>query len=214
MTLQSTEDRLRAEYFQILPTLRRVQNHLETEIRYALLPLSGSVATHERVVVTSRIKDCESAIEKLRRKEQGRRFNPDLMSTYRLRNLKDLVGVKVLAFPSALRVRADSALRQTFPDWTPDPFREGSDLGFKYVGRSSVDDTISAEYQILPTLVGMFWDVEHTAIYKPDPTLASSDRDIMALKTKSSHAIRALIDFEDSVEQSIQAGPDSLARPI
>ena len=213
MKLQSTEDRLRAEYFQLLPALRRVREHLETQIRYALLPLSGSAATHERVVVTSRIKECESAIEKLRRKEEGRQFNPDLMSSYTLTSLKDLVGVKVLTFPRKLRVLADSALRETFPDWTADPFREGSKLGFKYVGRSAANDTISAEYQILPTFVGMFWDLEHTAVYKRDPALASSRREVIALKEKSSEAILALIAFEDSVERSFQEGPDSPTGP-
>ena len=66
MPERSVEDRLREEYFNLLPDIRRVAEQLETEVLYRVLPVSLKLDGHERLVVKSRIKECESAVEALR----------------------------------------------------------------------------------------------------------------------------------------------------
>ena len=51
MDERSVEDRLREEYFGLLPNIRRVAEQLETEVRYRVLPVSLKLDGHERLVV-------------------------------------------------------------------------------------------------------------------------------------------------------------------
>ena len=60
MSDRTVEDRLREEYFILLPDARRVLEELEAEVRHCLLPLSSRLDRYERLAVISRIKDCES----------------------------------------------------------------------------------------------------------------------------------------------------------
>jgi hypothetical protein len=52
---RTVEDKLREEYFEILPEIRAVCEHLETEIKYRVLPISRSLDRFERITVRSRI---------------------------------------------------------------------------------------------------------------------------------------------------------------
>src|SRR5436309_13675276 len=99
MTERTIEDRLREEYFALLPDARRVVEELEAVARHCLLPVSGMLERHERIVVTSRIKDCESALDALRRRQETATFEPERALSYTLTTLNDLAGVRVLAFP-------------------------------------------------------------------------------------------------------------------
>ena len=61
---RTIEDRLREEYFALLPEISRVAERLEAEIRYLMLPISGGLRRHERLAVKCRVKSCESALDK------------------------------------------------------------------------------------------------------------------------------------------------------
>ncbi len=171
MTERTIEDRFREEYFDLLPEIRRVAEHLEAEVRYRVLPVSDRLDRFEKLVVSSRVKDCESAVDSLRRRghrQEGATFDRDRAGEYTLSSLKDLAGVRVLAFPSRRRAEIDAALRAVFPSWTSDPFDEvGGKLAFKYWGYCPPSRIIRGEYQILSVLTGLFWEIEHSAIYKP-----------------------------------------------
>lgn len=86
MVERSVEDRLREEYFELLPDIRRVAEHIEAKVKYCLLPISRNLDKYERLGVTSRIKDCESAIDALRRRPQaeGRTFDRTRPEKYTL----------------------------------------------------------------------------------------------------------------------------------
>jgi hypothetical protein len=85
-------------------------------------------------VVTSRVKDCESALQKLRRFQEGATFDNDQSEKYTLTTLKDLAGVRVLVFPRRRIHGIDVALRNVFP-WDADPTQEdGEVLAIKYRG--------------------------------------------------------------------------------
>jgi ppGpp synthetase/RelA/SpoT-type nucleotidyltranferase len=138
MSLNRTvDDRLREEYFDLLPEIRSVLEHLEAEIRYRLLPISRKLHKFERLDVSSRLKECESAVESLRRRQQGAIFYPNPATPYSLTSLKDLAGVRVSAFPRGRIDEVDAVLREatTFREWASDPVRGNNQiLALKYSG--------------------------------------------------------------------------------
>jgi ppGpp synthetase/RelA/SpoT-type nucleotidyltranferase len=170
---RAIEDRLRAEYFALLPDIRRVAEHLEAEIKYFLLPIRRKIDRYERVVVTSRVKDCDSALEKLRRRQEGATFDTEQPTLYTLRDLSDLAGVRVLAFPSSRFAEVDEQIRNRFESWEVSVLGEDDlPLGLQYSGYCrKASDRVRGEIQIVPMLIGLFWEVEHSAIYKPSAEL-------------------------------------------
>jgi ppGpp synthetase/RelA/SpoT-type nucleotidyltranferase len=209
MTVRTVEDRLREEYFALLPEARRVLEELETEVRYCLLPLLDSVDKHEKLRVTSRIKDCESAVGALRRRQEGAVFDPEQPEKYSLTALKDLAGARVLAFPRKIWVEANSVLRQhpQFRLWTSDPVQSrpsgenGEPLAFKYHGYCSRNAALRAELQITPMLIGLFWEVEHSAIYK----LSGQYKGVLAgMEEHTIKVYEVLRDFESEFERLIR----------
>jgi ppGpp synthetase/RelA/SpoT-type nucleotidyltranferase len=135
---RTVEDRLREEYFTLLPEIRRVADRLEAEIRYHMLPISAGLHRHERLEVKCRVKSCESALEKLRARQEGRTFQRNRPETYTLTGLNDLAGVRVLAFPRSRVGDVDRLLRKEFDTWTSDPVKDDGEVqAFKYYGYCS-----------------------------------------------------------------------------
>ncbi len=205
---RTIEDRLREEYFQLLPEIRRVAGHLEAQINYHLLPIANSLEKYEQLIVNSRIKECESAVDALRRRSQeGATFHNDQPDLYTLVNLKDLAGLRILVFPRKRIPEVDRVLRGIFPSWISDPVQvEGEALALKYHGYSEVSEHVRAEYQIVSMLTGLFWEVEHSAIYKPAPRLRSVARSL-AIRQRSKEVFDALNAFEDEFESLIHLTP-------
>jgi len=111
---RTIEDRLREEYFDLLPEMRRVSEQLDAEIRYDLLTPSCELGRNERLVISSRMKDCESAVRKLRRSQEGHPFDLERSEQYGLTTLNDLAGSRVLVFPRRRIGQADQAMRNFF----------------------------------------------------------------------------------------------------
>jgi hypothetical protein len=78
MTQRTVEDRLREEYFLLSPQIKRVLHQLQTDVAYLLLPMTLHLKHHERIHVEARAKDCDSAINALRRREEARQFDEDV----------------------------------------------------------------------------------------------------------------------------------------
>jgi hypothetical protein len=203
---RTIEDRLREEYFDLLPDIRRVVEQLEAEISYRLLPISKTLHRHERLVVISRIKDCQSAIQKLRGDQEGATFHRDRPEEYSLTSLNDLAGVRVLAFPRSRLSEIDSIWRQVYPQWDPDGFREGGlELGFKYCGFcKEASALVKGEYQIVSVLTGLFWDVEHSVMYKPDQRLGFVC-DHIGMNQRTGEVLQALRGFEEEFEAALRS---------
>jgi hypothetical protein len=210
MEKRTIEDRLREEYFQLLPDIRRVAEHVETEVRYCVLPIRGTLDMYERLVVTSRIKDCESALDSLRRRQEGATFDRDHATLYTLTSLNDLAGVRVLAFPRGRLTEVDQALRERFPDWQADPvpgFVESDQpLAFKYHGYCQASTQVRGEFQIVSMLTGLFWQVEHSAIYKPDPKLRGVARSLV-MQQRTREVLDTLRAFEEEFENLLRRDP-------
>jgi hypothetical protein len=136
-------------------------------------------------------------------------FDPENFKGYSLKALKDLAGVRVLAFPSRRLMEIDVALRKPFEGWKPDPVlsEEGEELAFKYWGYSPVGQNVIGEYQIVPMLTGLFWEVEHSAIYKPAPELRGVVRSL-EMREPIANVHKALRQFEDRFEALVQHVPE------
>jgi ppGpp synthetase/RelA/SpoT-type nucleotidyltranferase len=145
------------------------------------LPISRRLHGSDQIAVKARIKECNSAVDSLRRRQETQIFDLERVQTYTLRDLKDLAGVRVLAFPRARRTELHEVLRNEFPRWHRDPFRSDPQetLGYKYSGLlDKVSNRVRGEFQIVSMLVGLFWDVEHSALYKPTPELRGVARSL------------------------------------
>jgi len=209
MSDRTIEDRLREEYFDLLPEIRRVAWQLETEIRYATLSIQRTLTHSEQLIVKSRVKECESALKTLSRVSEGRTFDPERPGDYSLLSLPDLAGVRVLVFPRKRLTEVDIALHERFPSWTAKPLKndEGAVLAPKYYGyREEVGTRVRGEYQVVPMLLGLFWEVEHSAIYKPDPRLSgrANTREMNRLRKDVEAALSRCEDgFESIVRDRI-----------
>ena len=170
------------------------------------MPLSKQLKNHERLLVTARVKDCESALQKLRRDLQFATFDSDQPEQYSLTSLKDLAGIRVLAFPRGQLSEIDSALRTIFR-WNADPVMgDGEEvLALKYSGYCTASSNIMGEYQIVSMLIGLFWEVEHSVMYKPDPDLRGVAKHPKMVKERTS-VLKSLKSFEEQFETLLQAG--------
>ncbi len=204
MPERTPEDRLREEYFDLLSEIRRVAENLEAEVKYHILPISRHLHRFEQIAVKSRIKECDRAVDSLRRRQEGLIFDPRRPQSYTLLDLKDLAGVRVLAFPRARRTEVHDVLRGVFAKWDRDPFHgdphEG--LGYKYSGfLDKVSNRVRGEFQIVSMLVGLFWDVEHSTLYKPTPELRGVARSF-TMQERKQEVLRSLGAFEEEFERS------------
>jgi hypothetical protein len=207
MEPRTIKDRLREEYFELLPDIHRVVQSLETQVRHCLLPISRHLEKHEVLVVTSRVKDCASAVTKRLRRQEARLFDPDQPEAYSLTDLPDLAGVRVLAFPRRRRDQVNDVLRREFSSWEPAPFDNAEGAGFKYCGYcEEVSHQLRCELQIVSRLVGLFWEVEHAAVYKPPPAIAHAVNHPRMQKRRRD-VMAALGAFEDEFERLVSTEP-------
>jgi ppGpp synthetase/RelA/SpoT-type nucleotidyltranferase len=204
---RTIDDQLREEYFALLPEMIKTAEHLKTQVQFSILQITQELKSHESVVVKSRVKECTSAIESLRRRhaDQGAIFDPDHPENYTLRSLHDLVGIRVLVFPASRALEVDFHLRSHFNDWTSDPVIDketGQQLAMKYYGTYDASrSSLICEYQIVSTLIGLFWEVEHAAIYKPAPSLKRLEP---VMREQTSAVNSALKAFEDEFERQLR----------
>jgi hypothetical protein len=205
--------RLREEYFDRLPEIRRVVGYLEAEVRYHTRHILQGLKDYEQLVTKSRVKGCESAIRALRRKKgEGGTFDPDKPDGfYTLCDLPDLAGVRTLVFPRSRLMEVNDTLQAHFAGWSSDPVPVPGDkfdvLAPKYSGRLlNVSNDIQAEFQIVPMLIGLYWEVEHAAIYKHASNVSSSRsrEDSSPLKKLDENIVHALLNFEAEYEYLIR----------
>jgi len=146
-------------------------------------------------------------LKALRRRQEGATFDRGRAEAYTLTELKDLAGVRVLAFPRGRLTEIDHVLRERFPSWAADPIvNDQETLAFKYCGYCEVRDKIRAEYQIVSMLIGLFWEVEHSAIYKPTPRFRGVTRSL-GMQQRSQDVLNALTAFEREFEALVRNVP-------
>jgi hypothetical protein len=207
MTHRTVEDRLREEYFILLPEIKRAVHQLHTEVAHKLLGATLNLKHHERIIIEARAKECESAIGALRRREEAREFDEEVPDKYTLTRLPDLAAVRVLVFPRPLLEQVHTTLQSTYSGWAPDHVQTGTPprlRAWKYYGRCSTCPTIQAELQVVSTLTGLFWHVEHDAFYKPlDPTLRGAVNK-PTVREKAEAVYEAFEALEETLERELR----------
>jgi ppGpp synthetase/RelA/SpoT-type nucleotidyltranferase len=89
------------------PTFAGLQTNLKLRLSIAWFRFLSGWTSMKGWLVTSRVKECESALDSLRRRQEGATFDSGRPELYSLDKLNDLAGVRVLAFhirTSRLRV--------------------------------------------------------------------------------------------------------------
>jgi hypothetical protein len=161
--------------------------------------------SYEQLVVKARVKECESALKTLRREDQkneGKILDPENPGAYSILNLPDLAGVRVLVFPDSRLLEVDEALREHFPGWISKPVKDDSGVALapKYYGHChNVNARVQGEYQVVPMLLGLFGEVEHSAMYK-FKEVADSPR----MKLLRAEVERSLAHFEEGIERFVK----------
>ena len=196
---RTVEDRLRSEYADLLPATHRVRLAIETEVQHILLPATLSLDPYERIIVRARVKECESAVDSLRRRQDFGLFDTDHPEQYSLASLPDLVGVRILTFPRRRLIEVNETLSTRIAGWRADPisdeYSDEQPIAFKYTGRWNPTDHFNSEIQVVSLLIGLFWEAEHAAIYKPTPNLRGVVKS-MEMRRRSAAVVAALKDFE------------------
>jgi hypothetical protein len=93
----------------------------------------------------------------------------------------------------------DGVLRVHFSNWAEKPVKDGkgSILAPKYYGLCPhVSSKVRGEYQIVPMLLGLFWEVEHPAMYKFRAVANSKE-----MRDRRANVEAALANFEEGVER-------------
>jgi ppGpp synthetase/RelA/SpoT-type nucleotidyltranferase len=210
MTQRTVEDRLREEYFFLLPEIRRALHELRTDVTYLLLPATLGLKHHERIQIEARVKECDSAIDSLRRREeQTRQFDETNPTRYSLTGLPDLAGLRVLAFPKSCLEDAHTTLRTRYEDWTPDPVKTGIPtrlLAWKYHGFCPTSPRIRAEIQVMSMLTGLFWHVEHGTLYKPRDAALKGAAKKVAIGNRVNCVYAAFDALEGALELELESG--------
>jgi hypothetical protein len=115
--------------------------------------------------------------------------------------LNDLAGVRVLAFPRRRLTEIDRKLRKVFPTWAADPVEDDGDVqALKYYGKCRKSDKVKGEYQVVSMLTGLFGEVEHSAIYKPDAR-RSGTAGHFGMQQRTRDVTKALRAFEEQFEE-------------
>ncbi|HUP62457.1 MAG TPA: hypothetical protein VNA69_18780 [Thermoanaerobaculia bacterium] len=204
--MRLVEDRLRAEYVGLLAAMQRTLVALETELNYLLLPAKLQLDRYERILVRGRLKDCESAVNSLRRRQESRGFDSEQPDQYSLTSLPDLVGVRILTFPQVRFAEAQKIVAARIPRWESDHILADDPtdqpIALKYHGVWHPDDTFPSEIQVVSLLIGLFWEVEHSAIYKPAPNLRGVAESI-AMKGRTAAVLTSLRQFEQEFSDQL-----------
>lgn len=193
--------KLRQEYYALLPDTEALNKKLELEIQCILKELIVNLKPYQRIEVVSRIKECESAIRALERRQEGALFHEN--NEYSLTSLHDLVGVRILYFPCELKDEIRKLLKKRFGAWNYDPIKYADNEEIeKFYGK--IDGyNLYAEYQIVPMLIGAFWDVEHSLYYKPHP-MYKGVKKCEFVKDVYGEVIKALHEFEKKIENAVK----------
>jgi ppGpp synthetase/RelA/SpoT-type nucleotidyltranferase len=208
---RQVEDRLRAEYVGLLPSMQRTLTSLMTEVNHILLSAILALDRYEQIVVKGRLKDSESAVDALRRRQDMGRFDVDHGERYSLTTLPDLVGIRVLAFPQRRLqdvrriLEAEPRLSSWKSDHISNPDPAQPPIAFKYQGVWNAMESFRSELQIVSLLVGLFWEVEHSAIYKPAPRLQGIASSI-SMMGRNDAVLKALQQFEQEFDRQIETG--------
>lgn len=102
-------------------------------------------------------------------------------------------------FPHKLISKVDDTLRRYFSCWKQDHIHneDKTIIAQKYHGFiDEKHNKFTCEYQIVPMLIGLFWEVEHFAYYKPNPDLKGI-KDALQMESAYQEVLKSLNKFDE-----------------
>jgi len=115
----------------------------------------------------------------------------------------------VLCFPRRRLNEAHGVVLEGLPSRTADHIYDEDDsqepIAFKYYGNCSSTSRFQAEVQIVPMLIGLFWQIEHSTIDKPSPQLKAIAQSL-EMRQRKGDVLQALRSFEDEFEEFAAGG--------
>ncbi|MBX9587126.1 MAG: hypothetical protein K2X50_07685 [Gammaproteobacteria bacterium] len=76
--------------------------------------------------------------------------------------------------------------------------------GFQYQGKIKENENIGCEIQIVPMLIGKYWEVEHFVLYKPLPLYKDIKKDCPEIKELYDKICETLEDFEKKFSEFVK----------
>lgn len=159
---------LRSEYDNQINKMNGLLDYYKTEIEYLIRELKLNCKKFEKIEFSSRIKTFESCITKLKKKNEANVLTEEA----KLSEVKDLIGIRMLVFPNDyIEVIKRLIMRKhnkfTIEEIDEDKKKECDFIKFFVYFNIEKFNHILVEIQILPYLLGKYWDIEHSLIYKP-----------------------------------------------
>lgn len=194
------ESQLQLEYLKIANKLYKAQEYIEIEIKHTIKTQLLKAVHANKILISSRVKDCNSAIISLKKKEEGRVFRDN--KQYSITQLNDLIGIRVSVFPLTLLELVKTPLLDYLDSNFEKQFQtdhttiEKYDI-YKYRGIHNQFSEFKCEIQLIPMLISKFWDIEHDVFYKP-----ASPHDAPPMKDAYYAVINSLYNFERTYEES------------
>ena len=171
MTQEDLKNRLKLEYIDLFKEMKRIQNRLVLNLNCIIKNVINNLKEYEKIIVESRIKTCESSIQKIITKYEGNVINYNDYSKIKIKDLKDLIGLRISVFPSNYINVIEDLIKSQFLTWEYDPIsldNENKEIIIKkYQGKEHKDDNIYCEIQIVSMLYNSFLNIEHDTFYKP-----------------------------------------------
>ena len=179
---------IQEEYKNLRPALNKLRKKVKKEIRTCLSDFTQSLEPWQRIEIRSRIKECNSAIDSLRKR-----------NFHTLNDLVDLVGIRIVVFPASLAEKVEGVLIDYFKTLVPDHyFYAKNEIAFrKYNGLTDDTTKIKCEIQIMPEILYSLVEVEHDFFYKvPDKNLSNEN--------EFHEIVKRLLAYDRALEQDME----------
>lgn len=188
---EELRQKLLDEYYKKYPIYEKIISIAKAKIEHQLIDLKAKKKPWERIEVLSRVKDFESAYEKLRRKSEGNFIKPSASFD----EIVDMAALKIRVFPNNLLKPVEECIKKLFPGSKTDhkPERSGEDekdyydnvmqLQFLTPLEKKYEIKNSFEIQIVPFMLDAFMDIEHDIVYKPKLGISKTVSSLMRGQT-------------------------------
>lgn len=152
---KKTIARLRKEYDNYLRQAKKLYEYGKREIAHLLSKKLFELEDHEKVKITGRIKTFDKCLIKLTR-EAG--YIPEDASIF---SVEDIIGLRIAVFPNSIIRDIQEIIDKEYPSAERDHRREPYRLQY-YVNIEELGiSNNKVEIQVMPYLLGSYWDVEH-----------------------------------------------------
>lgn len=197
MTDAEIKKKLLLEYYEQRPIYEKIVDVAKAQIEYKLIKLRLKRKRWERLALTARVKEFESAFKKLKESKEANELKP----TDSLGELNDMAALKIKVFPNYHLKAVHEIIMKLFSD--VEEKHESKIEGLKYLVqlKPSLGINNRFEIQIVPFILDEFMDVEHDIIYKPTDLTKTIKAIIKKrMEPDRSRVISSVIDFSKTFE--------------